>query len=54
MTASSKLLSLLSGEPAEFAEVVTGRQAADVAEALQDPAPRPPAACSRLSRSTSP
>ena len=36
MTASSNLLSLLSGDPAE----VTGMQAADVAEALQDLAPQ--------------
>jgi len=39
MTASPKLLSLLSSDPAEFAELVTGMQAADVAEALRDLAP---------------
>ena len=36
MTAIPELHSLLSGDPAEFAEVVAGMQAADVAEALRD------------------
>ncbi len=43
MTASPELLYLLSGDPAEFAQVVAGMQAADVVEALRDLPPTPAA-----------
>jgi magnesium transporter len=36
MTATPELLYLLAGDPAEFAQVVAGMRAADVAEALRD------------------
>ena len=39
MTTTPELLYLLSGDPAEFAEVVAGMQAADVVEALRDLTP---------------
>jgi magnesium transporter len=39
MTATPELLYLLSGDPAEFAQVVAGMRPADVAEALKDLAP---------------
>jgi magnesium transporter len=39
MTATPELLYLLSGDPAEFAQVVAGMRSADVAEALKDLAP---------------
>jgi hypothetical protein len=43
MTATPELLYLLAGDPAEFAQVVAGMRAADVAEALRDLLPpRPP------------
>jgi magnesium transporter len=44
MTASPELLYLLAGDPAEFAQVVAGMRAADVAEALRDLV-APAAAC---------
>ena len=39
MTATPELLYLLAGDPAEFAQVVAGMRAADVAEALRDLVP---------------
>jgi magnesium transporter len=39
MTATPELLYLLSGDPADFAQVVAGMQAADIAEALRGTAP---------------
>jgi magnesium transporter len=39
MTATPELLYLLAGDPADFAHVVAGMRAADVAEALRDLAP---------------
>jgi magnesium transporter len=39
MTATPELLYLLSGDPAEFTQVVAGMRAADVAEALRDLVP---------------
>jgi magnesium transporter len=39
MTATPELLYLLSGDPAEFSQIVAGMRPADVAEALKDLAP---------------
>ena len=39
MTATSELLYLLAGDPAEFNQVVAGMQPADVAEAMRDLSP---------------
>jgi magnesium transporter len=39
MTASPELLYLLAGDPADFAQIVAGMRAADVAEALRDLTP---------------